>query len=107
MHVFIRTFKLKIYFLEFSGLFYYSVIKVLRSFPERLCLFHQGFFVAALCVSDLFSLSHSNELVNNFFCFLFSFFDTPLRVSEIYLIIYIRFCQHFFSNFFIVFNQDQ
>ena len=37
MHVFIRTFKLKIYFLEFSGLFYYSVIKVLRSFPERLC----------------------------------------------------------------------
>ena len=71
MHVFIRTFKLKIYFLEFSGLFYYSVIKVPSLSLKDFRFFIKAFFVAALCVSDLFSLSHSFELVNNFFIFIF------------------------------------
>ena len=63
MHVFIRTFKLKIYFLEFSGLFYYSVIKV-----PSLSLKD---FVAVVFSATRYILSHLTELVNNFFIFIF------------------------------------
>ena len=66
MHVFIRTFKLKIYFLEFSGLFYYSVIKVPSLSLKDL--------VAVVFSATRYILSHLTELVNNFFYFSLLYF---------------------------------
>ena len=63
MHVFIRTFKLKIYFFRIFRVVLLFSYQSSKSFPERLC---------CCCFSaTCYILSHLTELVNNFFHFSF------------------------------------